>query len=767
MKRGHRLGRKRWWGRINAPLATAAAATLLCAGVYAGHRAGWWQVPALQRFELTTIDARFKLRGERKPKDDDIVILAVDDRTRAEAPEVFQTRRGWAKLLSAASKYEPLALGLDLFYAAPEVAISPEVIRKVRAAFEALKAPADQPQTPDVKLAFEALDAVLEETRGDQALAAAIEQSQRIFLGVFFGQPETPGERQPRALPEPEGLELARFGEAVAVAQPPSRRPFNASYVIRTLPSIGKGAVGAGAINVVEDADGEVRRVNAVLEYGGRYYMHMGLAMALAKLGHGAYASYVTGDNKILIGDTAVPVTRRGEAILSQLGPRQTFPYVSAADVLSGKAPKSALEGKLVFVGFADAARDKIETPFDSQIDGVEIHATLAYNILHGELMREAPAGTTLATILILGALLTLAQIRRVRQRRAWVAAVAALVLAVGYLIAADVVFAYRSYILEVAAPLMSVVFVALATLSVSLFTEGREKAQYRAAFSQYVNDTLAERIANDWSVATLGGERRELTVLFSDIRGFSRFSEKLEPEVLSDYLNEYLTPMTRLVMDEDGMLDKYIGDAVMAVYGAPIDMTDHAARACRTAMAMLMALEPLNERWRKLGLPEIAIGVGVNSGAMSVGNMGSDAKFDYTVMGDAVNLGARLEGLTKEYKVDVLVGQRTAEMASEHFLFRELDLVRVVGRESTARIYELVGPRGQVDVTDDDIATYEQALDSYRAREWDRAEAGFRAYAEAHPGDGPSQVMLSRIENLREHPPGDDWDGVFAQVSK
>ncbi len=763
-KRRGRLGHRPWWAKLNLPLVAAAVATVLAVLLYAGDRKGWWQVPGLRGFELTSIDARFQLRGARTPESDDIVILGLDDRTRTEAPEVFQTRRGWAELLEALTRYQPRAVGLDLFFSSPELAVSPELVAQVREADEALKQETDL--SPAATKALAALDAVIAETLGDARLAKAITASGRIFLGVMFFLPEGEEKPAPPGIREPAAIAGARFGEAVDVPQPPSLRPPAAVHVARTLPEIGSGAAGAGALNVLKDPDGDVRQVYGAIEYGGRFYMPLGMVMALRELGDGADASFVVGARHIRVGQHEVPVGPRGEVSLSFLGPRQTFPHVSAADVLSGAAPRESLADKLVFVGFTDAARDKVSTPFERQLDGVEIHAILAYNILHDQAMRHAAPMSTLLTILLLGVALTVLQLRRVRQRRAWVAAAGALVILAGYLVVAQILFS-RGLVIEVAAPLAAILFITLASLSVALATEGREKAQLRTAFSQYVNDTIVDRITRDQELARLGGERRELTVLFSDIRGFSRFSEKLEPEVLSDYLNEYLTPMTTLVMNEDGMLDKYIGDAVMAVYGAPIDMTDHAERACRTALSMLAALEPLNQRWRKVGLPEIAIGIGLNSGPMAVGNMGSEAKFDYTVMGDAVNLGARLEGLTKEYQVEVLVGEQTALAAAARFGFRELDLVQVKGREGTARIFELLGPRDSVPFSEAELADFHAALEAYRRRDWDQAEAGFQRFLAAHPDDGPSQVMLRRITNLRADPPGEDWDGVFTQVTK
>jgi adenylate cyclase len=327
--------------------------------------------------------------------------------------------------------------------------------------------------------------------------------------------------------------------------------------------------------------------------------------------------------------------------------------------------------------------------------------------------------------------------------------------------------YTHHDTLIPLVPPVLGAALVTAAALSTALATEGREKARLRSAFSRYVPPGVVDRIVADPSRVRLGGERRELTVLFSDIRGFSRSAENLEPEVLSEYLNEFLTPMTNLVLDEGGMLDKYIGDALMAVYGAPLEAADHAARACRTALAMQGALGGLNAEFARRGLPEVQVGIGINSGPMSVGNMGSQARFDYTVLGDAVNLGARLEALTREYRVDTLVGETTAALVADKFTFRELDTVRVKGRAGVGRIHELCGPAGDARFAADVLALFSAGLEHYRAGRWQEAEDSLRRFLERHADDGPSQVLLERIASLRARPPAAQWDGVFDQLVK
>tara|TARA_R110002096_G_scaffold44526_6_gene120129 strand:+ start:25370 stop:26674 length:1305 start_codon:yes stop_codon:yes gene_type:complete len=434
---------------------------------------------------------------------------------------------------------------------------------------------------------------------------------------------------------------------------------------------------------------------------------------------------------------------------------------------MQSEGPHPALQDKLVLLGYTDSARDKITTPLERRLDGVELHATLIHNLLHGELLRHTGASTTIAIILLFGGLLALLQLRSLRKRGAWMMGVGSLVLFIAFCIAAQLIFSRLHLVIEVVAPLLSALFILLTALTTALATEGREKAQIRSAFGQYLQSTLVERLLQNPESLRLGGQRRELTVLFSDIRGFSRFSEQLEPELLSDFLNEYLTPMTELVMQDAGMLDKYIGDAVMAVYGAPLRIEDHATRACGTALAMQEALAPLNESWKTRGLPEVRIGIGINTGAMSVGNMGSQRRFDYTVMGDAVNLGARLEGLTKSYKVGILVGETTRRAASEGFVFREVDRVRVLGRSAAASVYELCGTTSAPGLSQEQRDLFAQGLAAYREQDWDRCENTLRQLLQELPQDGPSETLLERLSELRKATLGSEWDGVFDQRVK
>ncbi len=733
----------------NAPLLVAIAAAIVMLGITAVHL--WLKpLPAFAAVENLVIDARFKVRGPRPPATDRVVIIGIDDETRARYPELMQTRRGYAALVTALAKYDVKVIAFDLFFSAPEGLLPPSIAAQVTSADAERRAAAplddEMPNAALVRSLSAVIALVADELRGDEQLAAAIAKAHRVFLGAFF-RPGT------GTAIEPPQLRAARHGETADTNGGGWRRPIQASAVDFTLDQIAAGAIGAGAVNDFRDSDGVRRRMPLAIGLGAHQYMPLGLAVALYD--RQATTQYVVGEDQLLAGNQRLPLGAAGSLWLDVLGHDQ-LPRISAAKVLDGTAPASALRGKLAFVGLTFSTYDKVATSLDPLADGIELHATVAENVLGGHLLRVAGPLTALAAAALMCLLIIATQLRAIR-RRVWVPAVIAVAVIAAYLVICQLAFTH-GLVLHVVAPAFAAIVTALAAVTGALATEGREKAHLRAVFSRYVSRTVVDRILADPARAKLGGERKELTVLFSDIRGFSAFSEGMHPEELASFLGEYLTPMTELVLDSGGTLDKYIGDAVMAVWAAPVDVPDHAARACEVALKMQEALVALNARWKQEHKPAVAIGIGLNTGAMAVGNMGTAARFDYTVLGDQVNLGARLEALTKEYGVDILVGEGTMKAAGPGYVFREIDLVRVKGRHGAAPVFELVGRAGAK--TDPRFAT---ALAAYRERDFETARREFAAI----PDDDAAAIMAARCADLERKPPAADWDGVYDQHGK
>ena len=296
---------------------------------------------------------------------------------------------------------------------------------------------------------------------------------------------------------------------------------------------------------------------------------------------------------------------------------------------------------------------------------------------------------------------------------------------------------------------------------------EEREKKKIRGAFQYYLTASVINEMLKDPTNLKLGGDKKDLSVLFSDIRGFTTISEKLTPEELVRLLNEYLTAMTNIVFKYEGLLDKYMGDAIMAVFGAPLDQPDHARRACLTALEMMEDLHKLQKKWEAEGRPILNIGIGINTGDMVVGNMGSEMRFDYTVMGDMVNLGSRLEGINKEYGSNIILSEFTYNVVQDSVSCRELDWVRVKGKNKPVKIFELLGEKKDEGNWKDLITNFEKGLMLYREAKWDEAIESFQRVLTIRADDFASSMYIERCKSLKEQPPPQPWDGVFTMTKK
>ena len=334
---------------------------------------------------------------------------------------------------------------------------------------------------------------------------------------------------------------------------------------------------------------------------------------------------------------------------------------------------------------------------------------------------------------------------------------------------AALFLFQRYHFLLTVISPILAVVAGYVTSTAYHFVVERKQRMLIKTMFSTYVNPSVVDELISNPEKLTLGGQRKELTVLFTDVEGFTTISEGMSPEELVGLLNEFLSEMTAIVFRNHGTLDKYEGDAVMAFWGAPIHQEDHALRACRSALEMQDAMVELRQRWKDLQRPHMKIRIGINSGEMVVGNMGGTGRFDYTVIGDSVNIASRLEGANKLYGTGILVSDRTYELVRDTLTGRELDLITVKGRSEPLRIYELYRPvRGE---TPEDLAAflrlYHTALGLYRERRWTEARAAFTALLRLRPEDGPSRLHAERSALYANHPPPENWDGVFEMTTK
>jgi len=510
----------------------------------------------------------------------------------------------------------------------------------------------------------------------------------------------------------------------------------------------------------VFDTDGTPRYEYPVLSYAGEYYPSLAVQVARIFLGLAPERMRVIFGDGIQLGEIFVPTDESMRLLVNYLGPRGTFPTYAFVDVLQGRVAQAQFNDAIVLIGgVASGLADTFATPFEAALPGIERHATVIDNILRQDFLHRR-AATKLLDVACLVLLGVLVGVISPRCPTFW-GSVVTIGLGIGYVVANILAFIWAGLWVNLLFPLLAL---ATAQSSVTLYgylAEERQKRQIREAFQFYLHPAVVDQVSRQPHLLKLGGEAREMTVLFSDIRGFSAIAEGLAPEALVHLLNEYLTTMTRVVFRHQGLLDKYIGDGIMAVYGAPLPDAEHALQACHTALEMRRELGGLQAQWQARGLPPLHIGIGINTATMVVGNMGSELRFDYTVMGDGVNLASRLEGANKQYGTTILMSESTWQQVNDRCATRELDLIRVKGKAQPTRLFEVLDwhplSEGRMAL----VRHFERGLEAYRAGDWTRALHLFQLALEVAPGDRPSQLYVARCQRFLVAPPPTNWDGV------
>jgi adenylate cyclase len=696
-------------------LTIVLAAALIAILPYFG---GWLRTP-----EELAADLMMRARG-RLPPDHRVVVCAVDAASLSQFGAWPWRRTRVAELIDRLKADGAKVIAMDVVFSTPS------------------------PHDADYDL-----------TADDGVLAASLAKAGNVVPGYYF--------RRERIALNAETLERAAYNE-VELRQPlpvPVRPGVEAN-----LPLFAGAAIDQGFFSH-ERESGVLRHYTLATRYGEDYYPPLALRATEVFLGGGGLAlASRSGVVEVKLAGRTVLADERGGLWVNYRGPAKTFDTIPAGDVLAGRTPAGTFRGRLVFIGVTETGVGDVQSsPFGSEMAGVEVHANVADNLLNRRYIQDTGllAAVSLLAVVLLALAVALLVLRTASHR---VGAVAAAVLVIAWPLLAYAAFAFGSRHLQVVSPVLAGVLSLVLSLRVRVAAEEERAQHIRQTFEHYVSGGVVEEMLRHPEQVKLGGERRDLTVLFSDIRGFTSISETLDPEALVRLLNEFFTPMTRLVLENGGTLDKYMGDALMAFFGAPVAHPDHAHRACRTTLAMRAELVHLNEGWHRDGkLPShltLGIGIGLNSGEMSVGNVGSETVFGYTVIGDNVNLGSRIEGLNKDYGSHILVSEFTARAAAEGFLFRELDSVRVKGKLKPVGIYELLAaapaPPDQVERA----TLYAQGLAAYRARDFAAAEAIFGDLAE-RLDDGPGKIFRERCHHYQEDPPPADWDGVEVRKTK
>ncbi|MDO9209813.1 MAG: CHASE2 domain-containing protein [Deltaproteobacteria bacterium] len=715
----------------------------------------------LSLLELKTLDLRFHSRGKIVTTGE-VALVAIDEKSLDELGRWPWPRVRMAQLLDALVKYEAKVVGFDIVWAEPDENSELKSLSALKQKMNELKL-----TNRDLE---KYLSQAIQKADTDRTLADSLARSRRAVLGYFFHfftKEDLPKEKKqlPKDLPPLSTYNWVKYSSQAAAKVP----LFEATYAEVNIPVIAEAAEGAGYFNIFPDRDGTVRWIPLVIKYQDKHYCALSLAVLQKFLNNSPLVLRLAefGVEEIRLGDLFIPTNEEGRMLINYRGPQKTFPHYSATDVIHGRVPVNAFRGKIVLVGAtAIGIYDIRVTPFDHVFPGLEVHANVIDTILKQQFLYR-PNWVTLFDLLAIIVLGLILGIILPKVKALW-GALIGISLFFAFVLTSNQLFQKQGIWVNQTYPLFNLVLTYLMITGYRYMTEERERKKVRGAFQYYLNASVVEQMLKDPEKLKLGGEKKDLTVLFSDIRGFTSISEHMTPERLVKFLNEYLTKMTDIVFKYDGLLDKYMGDAIMAIWGAPLDQSDHPLRACYTALEMVEELRLLQQRWATEGMSRMNIGIGINAGPMVVGNMGSERRFDYTVMGDSVNLGSRLEGLNKLYGTNIIISEMTYERVREEILGRELDLVRVKGKDQPVKIYELLSRRAKTLPEQKALAEeFQAALGEYRNRNWETARKIFQSILERYPEDGPARLYVERCQTLEKTPPPEDWDGVYTMTTK
>jgi adenylate cyclase len=730
-----------------ARILTGLAITLF----FVGHAAEAYRVGLIEQLDRSIYDARLRMTmpGKGDPR---VVILDIDEKSLGEIGRWPWSRSIMARLVDRLFDEHGVAvLGFDVVWAERDNSSGMPVL-------DALA----QKQLKDVP-GFQSAYRELRATLDYDAMFAASLGNRPVVLGYYLSS-ESQATRV-NAIPVPV-LPKGEFQGRVAPL-------YRWNGYTGNLQELMANAAGAGHINPLVDDDGVVRQAPLLVELDGSYYEAFSLAIVRRWLAleaadrqapairPGFPSQGTTGMEWLAVGRLAIPVNERATALIPYAGMRSSFAYFSLADVIQGRIEPGALKDKIALIGTSvPTLSDLKATAVQNVYPGVEIHANLIAGMINQQVKRQ-PRYMTGAEVLLLlvGGIVLSLLIPRLPAIWATLVALAGvgIVSLFGFL-----VWTEGDTVLPLAASILMAAAIYTMNMAYGYFVETRSKRQIAERFGQYVPPEVVDRIAADPGAYSMQPRAAELTILFADVRGFTGISETLQPEELREYIDAYLTAMSGIIREKHrGTLDKYIGDAVMAFWGAPVEDPQHARNGVLAGLQMLKECEVLNGGFAARNWPPLRIGVGLNTGSVRVGDMGSRVRRAYTAMGDAVNVASRLEGRTKHYGVGILAGEATRN-AVKDVVFREVDRIRVKGKDRALTVYEPLGLEGEVDArVREEMALWDQALRAYRAQQWDQADAHLAKLQRMNPACGLYAKFSERVADLRREPPPPGWDGV------
>lgn len=727
-------------------------------------RFGWQALQALENKlydyrVFFSIDANTTVEYNRPVAkniiDDKIVIIDIDEASLAELGSFRQWPRAYfGQVVDTLATRGARAIGFDVIFS------EPDQISESSARFFAHLV--RQITTVDSSLALE----VVQSISTDSLMAESLKKAGNVYLASHFWlDPNV----QPEIQTFPDQLAQYRFSNHVLEKL---EKDYSDGIFIPPIPVLQQASCGIGLVHIDPDADGVIRRYPLFFRYHGQAMLNLGLVMVLDYLYEDNSTLQIEPGKRVIGRTIYIPTDQNGNLLIKFHGPPRTIRTFSFAGILTGR-DKFDFKDKLCLVGASAFGLEDLKTTPVSKLlqttlsgsyPGVELHATVMHNILNNEYVwkgRFFPLTFFIAFALATTLAFSIYHFQPIR------AVFLSLVILFAYVILCFLLFYLYDLWIEITFPLVTSTLTLIFVLTYRYWAEHKDKRKIRDWFDSYVSPQIVNQLMKNPGSIRFGGDKRVLTVMFTDIRDFTTMTEMMDSELLVSFLNEYLTAMHDIVNQYEGTLDKYIGDAVMALFGAPFFQENHAERACRTALDMIRRVNELNRFWQQRHFPTVQIGIGVNTGEMHVGNMGSQRRFDYTVMGDNVNLASRLEGLNKFYKTQIIVGPETYLVTKKIFEYRELDLVRVKGKLHPVKIYELLDTSDLPERRREFLFHFEQGLKAYRQRDWTDAIAQFQQCLKIQPDDAPSRLYTSRCQNYQTDPPRGDWDGAWDMTEK
>ncbi len=704
----------------------------------------------LEELRVRTFDL-FQVLHPRQQTSHPVAIVDIDEDSLKAIGQWPWPRTTIADLVTRITQLGALTMGFDVIFAEPD-RMSPAVAEQ---SFRGID--------PETRAKLDSLPS------NDQVMADAIKQSR-----VVVGQAGT-------SIPTPKSPAEMALQTGFAIRGPdPSPDLLTFPGLLRNVLPIEEAAAGRGLLTINPESDGIVRRVPLIMEAQGALVPSLTMEMLRVVTHSSAILVRVdqAGVQAVAVPGLEVPTDRNGQFWV-HFNRHDPARFVSAKDVLQGNVPADRLRGRLVLIGTsAIGLLDLKTTPVEAAMPGVEVHAQILESVLTKSILVQPnyAIGAELTTAVLSGLAIIIA---------APMLSASLVVLLGAFLIAALIglslyMFVEYNLLIDFTYPLISTWLIYLVLTFVNYFREQKQRQQIRSAFGYYLSPHMVEQLARSPDKLVLGGEERRMTILFSDVRGFTTISEhyKDDPQGLTRLMNRFLTPLTNAIIERKGTIDKYIGDAIMAFWNAPVDDDEQEANACDAALEMQARAAALNVELKRESeanggayMP-LRVGIGLNTGPCVVGNMGSDFRFNYSVLGDTVNVASRLEARTKDYRLPLVIGSRTAEKAQQKFATMEIDLIQVKGKKEPEAVFAVLG---RADAVQDPRCQQlrelnAQMLARFRKQQWDEALKLIdrcRKIANGFDLGGLYDMYVERIEAYRADPPGADWDGVYEAESK